>query len=489
MSDASTAEASAAEADPAEAKAAEAAAAEPSVAKAEPAEAASPEPAAPPSPYALPPVSADDPCGPDLDLEGDPEYLNFFAATEGLLPENFYKFSRETIEFPAAFKTIEGLLARTLDVRLLILEAKLAILNRNLAGFAAAIGSIAWILDAYWDESHPRAEGGDFGLRVGQLETLDDGPVVLMPLQYAPLLEASRQGPLSYRDHLVATGAAQPRVVTRLNLQGEQETSADEKFMAPNAIDRLLRDVEIEKLVGVYDTVRGLAASVAAIRDVTKARGGGKATVKLEKLDSVANGMAEFLRAAVVARDPSLAPGAAGAAAETDAGAPGGEGATAAAGPAVPAAFATLAEVDAALGSAHGYFLNAEPTSPAVLLIRQARQCLGRNLYEVMQLLAPSAADEARVFVGPDGAFPVPVRNLADAPTSGADPAEAEPAVTRQAAIATIDAVVQHMQKTQPSSPIPYLLERAKSLATRDFVSLLNDILPEESVARLKRRE
>lgn len=442
------------------------------------------------SPYALPPVSADDPCGPDLDLEGDPDYLNFFAATEGVLPASYYAFKRDAIEFPAAFKTVDALLQRTLDVRLLILGAKLAILNRNLEGFAARVGSIAWMIAAYWDESHPRAEGGDFGLRVGQLETLDDGPVVLMPLQYAPLIEASRQGVLSYRDHLVATGAAQPRVVTRLNLQGETEISADEKFMAPAAIDRLLRDVELEKLVGLYETVRGLAESVAAIRETTKARGGLKATVKLEKLDGVAKGMAEFLRAAVVARDPSLAPAAAGEAGTAEPGAAAdGDAATAAAGPAVPAAFATLAEVDAALASAHGYFLSAEPTSPAVLLIRQARQCLGKNLYEVMQLLAPSAADEARVFVGPDGAFPVPVRNLADAPTAGDNPSEAEPAATRQAAVATIDAVVQHMQKTQPSSPIPYLLERAKALATRDFVSLLNDILPEELVARLKRRE
>ena len=283
-----------------------------------------PKPSPPASPYALPPISADDPCGLDLDLEGDPDYLNFFAATEGVLPASYYTFNRETIEFPAAFKTIDALLGRTLDVRLLILGAKLAILNRNLEGFAARVGAVAWMLDAYWDECHPRAEGGDFGLRVGQLETLDDGPVALMPLQYAPLLEASRQGPLSYRDHLVATGAAQPRVVERLNLQGETETSADEKFMAPAAIDRLLRDVEIEKLVKVYETARGLAELVAAIRETTKARGGGKATVKLEKLDGVAKGMAEFLRAAVVARDPSLAPGAAGEAgtAETEAGAP-----------------------------------------------------------------------------------------------------------------------------------------------------------------------
>ncbi len=439
--------------------------------------------AAVPHPCELPTISPENPCGPDLDLEGDPNFLNVFAGIEGLLPSNYYAFSGEPIDFPASFKALDALLSRSLDVRPLVVGAKLAILNRDLEGFAARIGAVAWLLDAYWSDAHPRAEGGDFGLRASQLETLDDNAVVVLPLQYAPLLDAGRDGALSFRDHLVATGAVQPRVVTRLNLQGETETSADEKFMASSAIDRLLRDVEIEKLAKAYETVCALDRSVQAIRETTRARGGEAARVELKALGGVAKGMAEFLRAAVVARDPSFAPGPE---TEREEGlAPEPEGAA----PATPGVFATLADVDAALSSAQGYFLGAEPTSPAVLLIRQARQALGKNLYEVMQLLAPSAADAARIFVGPDGAFPVPVRSLADAPTPESERLEAEPAATRQAAIATIDQVVQHMQKTQPSSPVPYLLERAKALAARDFVSLLNDILPEDAVAKLKRRD
>ena len=83
----------------------------------------------------------------------------------------------------------------------------------------------------------------------------------------------------------------------------------------------------------------------------------------------------------------------------------------------------------------------------------------------------------------------MPVRNLADAPTDGGAPAEAEPAASRQAAIATIDQVVQHMQKAQPSSPVPYLLERAKALADARLRQPAGDILPEESASRLKRRD
>jgi type VI secretion system protein ImpA len=154
---------------------------------------------------------------------------------------------------------------------------------------------------------------------------------------------------------------------------------------------------------------------------------------------------------------------------------------------AAPTAFASRAEVDAALAAALGYFAAAEPTSPSLLLIRQAREMLGKNLYEVMQLLAAQHADNARVSVGPDGAFSVPVKILAGAPSSPFERAQPEPATSRAAALALIDAVAQHMQRAEPSSPVPYLLERAKNLATRDFVNLLHDVLSDEAIAALKK--
>ena len=112
---------------------------------------------------------------------------------------------------------------------------------------------------------------------------------------------------------------------------------------------------------------------------------------------------------------------------------------------------------------------------------------LGKNLYEVMQLLAPSHADDARVFVGPDDSFTVPVKILAEAPSAEFERAQPAPAPSRAAALALIEAVAQHMQRAEPSSPVPYLLERAKTLATRDFVSLLHDVLTEEAIAALKK--
>jgi type VI secretion system protein ImpA len=407
--------------------------------------------------------------------------MNFIAATEGLLPASYYAFNRATIDFSAASQAAEKLLKRTLDLRLLALMAKLSILNRDVAGFAQRIGNVAWLVRDHWEAANPRADGDDYSGRIAQLATLEDNAVVLLPLQYAPLIETNREGALSYRDQLLATGAVQPRSVTLYDLKGQKQTTEPEKFMPAKSIERVLSDVEIARLAGAVETLTNLGASIQSIRAATTEHVGFENAVELPKLAKLAGEMTEFLRAALVKRDPSLAPApAAPSEASTDAKAASGAAAT-------PPAFASRAEVDAALASAFGYFSASEPTSPALLLIRQAREMLGKNLYEVMKLLAPPHADAARVFVGPDGAFTVPVKSLSNAPSTAIQSAPAEPAATRAAAIALIDAVAAHMQKAEPSSPVPYLLDRARNLATRDFASLLQDLLSDEAIAALKK--
>jgi type VI secretion system protein ImpA len=438
----------------------------------------------PASPFALKPISAADPCGPDLDLEGDAEFLNFLAAAEGLLPakvSEFYELrdgQRASIDFRASFATIDKLMSRTLDVRVLVMAAKLSALNGDVEGFARRVGGLAWLIGQHWEAAHPRGDGGDYSARLGQLMALEDNATVLFPLQYARLLEIPRDGGFCYRDQLVATGAAQPRSVTAFDSQGERQTAVGEKIVPQKTIDKILRDVELAKLVALVETLRGLVASIQSIKATTIEMVGFESVVGLPKLEKLVVEMTEFVRAALVVRDPTLGP-------PPEAMAGAGEPQSAAA--AAPGSFASRADVDAALASAFGYFATREPTSPALLLIGQARETLGKNLYEVMKLLTPPHADNARVFVGPEGAFTVPVKVLADTPSAESERAPAEPAPSRAAALALIDSVAQHMQRAEPSSPAPFLLERARNLATRDFLSLLYDMLPEDEIAELKR--
>ena len=116
------------------------------------------------------PISESAPCGPDLDLAGDLDFLNFMARAEGLLPASFFSgpegraFDRSAIDLAAELKAAQPFLTRTRDLRLLVLLAKFAALNRDLPSFVTCVGAIAQLLDSRWDEVHPRGcESGSQG--------------------------------------------------------------------------------------------------------------------------------------------------------------------------------------------------------------------------------------------------------------------------------------------------------------------------------------
>jgi type VI secretion system protein ImpA len=77
---------------------------------------------------------------------------------------------------------------------------------------------------------------------------------------------------------------------------------------------------------------------------------------------------------------------------------------------------------------------------------------------------------------------------LALRPGHDASPAEGDGAVagsrggpikSRQDAIAALDAVAEFFRRTEPSSPIPLFIARAKRLVSKDFLEVLADIAPD----------
>ncbi len=328
----------------------------------------------------LPPVSADSPCGPDLDAEGDVEFLNFMAATEGQLPSSYLSFDRNSIDFPTIIATGRKFLERTLDVRLLALLAKLSILDRDLIAFSSWLNATAHLISDHWDDAHPRVEGGEFLARLAQLATFNDGPVVALPLQNVPLAQTQRDGALTFRARLITLGEATVR--------------ENEIFPDAGAIDKILLNCDLADLRRTLDALQKSAAALAQIRKITIEKVGAGDAISYDVVEPLIERMIAVVQTGVARRDPSVAPPAA-ASAPSEEGEPTASGAS---------EFASLAEVDAALASALEYFAVSEPSSAAVLLIGQARQLLGKNLYEVMKILAPSYADSARIFVGAESA-------------------------------------------------------------------------------------
>ncbi|MCA6099430.1 type VI secretion system protein TssA [Bradyrhizobium australafricanum] len=418
------------------------------------------------------PIDPDDPCGPDLDAAGDVQYLNFFAAAESLLPMSYFevvnangergRFDPKAIDIAGQFAAAQPLLARTRDLRLTMLLAKFSILNRDLDGFLSCLRATTLLLREQWEAVHPRGEDGDYAFRAVTIEAIDVFPTVINPLQFLPLIENRRHGSLNYRAYQIAKGEI-------------PAGDADVDMPDLGTIERIVGETDLDTLKAVSARCSAVAAEIAGIKSVWHEKLNSGQPISLDRLAGVANGMAGWLATLVAARDPAAV-----ASSPEE---------TAQDGPQPPieiaGAVTSPGQASAALVAAADYFARKEPSSPALLLVRQAQDMVGKSFIEVMRMLMPAHVETAAINIGRDKVFDLPIERMAEFATSlpSAAENEAQDAVfsveNRAQALDLLSKVASFFRAAEPSSPIPFLVDRARELAQRDFLSLLNEVLPE----------
>ena len=155
------------------------------------------------------PVEPEDPCGPDLDLAGDVDYLNFFAGAEGMLPSSYFdgegRVGRRRTPVPGQQDRTgchDGGSGAASREHTRPAVARLACQVQHpgpriceASGLHRARSRA--LLDEQWDGVHPRAEDGDFQARHGGGRVDRCQPTVIMPLQFLPLIEHRRFGTVS----------------------------------------------------------------------------------------------------------------------------------------------------------------------------------------------------------------------------------------------------------------------------------------------------
>ncbi|HEX2631743.1 MAG TPA: type VI secretion system ImpA family N-terminal domain-containing protein, partial [Bradyrhizobium sp.] len=246
------------------------------------------------------PVSAEDPSGPDLDSEGNAEYLNFFAGTEPLLPMSYFevvkpsgergRFDPKAVDFETPLAAAKPLLTRTRDLRVLVLLAKLSILNRDLTGFTRCLVAIASLLETQWATVHPRDDNGDFTYRAVTIESLDVLPTVVNPLQFQPLIDNRRYGVISYRSYQVAKG---------------EIASTEEADLDLATIERIVAETDLDILKTISTKFNELAAVIARIKTIWLDKAGPSRPLGLERVAGTVDGIASWLQQLVRQRDPA----------------------------------------------------------------------------------------------------------------------------------------------------------------------------------------
>jgi type VI secretion system protein ImpA len=272
---------------------------------------------------------------------------------------------------------------------------------------------------------------------------------------------------------MIATGEAKPR-------EGEA-------IVEPAAIEAAMMEVELPALIETRGQFQGLQSALGNLRDICVDRAGADRAAKLERLPDLVGKILKLLEGVVIRRDPSLATAQTNAEEAADGSVAPGAASTIPAG-----AIASTRDVADALAAIADYFGRSEPSSPALLLVRQAEQLMGKSFLEVMRVLVPNHMEQAAVQIGKDRQiFDLPIERLSafgeglPAPeqeaaevTDGAAPHRLE-AKTRGDAIRLLDQIGTYYRIAEPSSPVPFLTDRARSFVERDFLSLLKELLPE----------
>ncbi|MEM8662658.1 MAG: type VI secretion system ImpA family N-terminal domain-containing protein [Pseudomonadota bacterium] len=400
------------------------------------------------------------------DLADDPEFAQFDADVEGFLPtkadEYYYSFRQTNTDIDTYVDRCIALLERSRDLRLIVVLAKLAALAGELSQVAGCIALARHHLQEQWEGVQPGEYNGSHNLRGVTVERFDEFAAFILPLQYAPLI-SDRNGNICYRDQAVATGT----VIAR----------EDDTHPTGQDIERILDRCEMDTLVAARDVTAGMSENLEAIGMIWAANAEDPPSLVFKRLAPLLGQMATFMQEALTKRDPSQA--------ETEASEEGdentGDGETPSAGPV--GKVTGIADAKAALDALSRFFERYEPSSPGFLLVRKASGLVGLTFPQVMAQIAPDEVHTTHIQLGPKRNFALPMERLTDEfsyveadRSEDGEPTTTYEAPDRPSAIALMTEVATWYRKSEPSSPIPLLLDRARELMTKDFSTLLSEL-------------
>ncbi len=312
------------------------------------------------------------PCGPDLEYDND-----FLALTQAVAGKPESQFGpAEPPDWRGAADIAQGLLDRSRDLRVAIDWLRSQLHLNGYGALCIGIELLNGLVDAHWDHLHPMPDpddGDPYG-RVNAFALLIAPTGLLGDLREAAIVEDRAIGVLQVRD-LEATLGLAPVTPGRTEYGKAQVTQ-----MLGSGLERLpeLR----AQCIGAQDQLRTLMAKAG------------------ERLGSDAPDLRPLF--ALVKGIAGLLPDESGQAADSQGDSAGHAGT--AGGPGLSGRVTSREEAMRAIDLVIEFLERTEPTNPAPLFLRRARQLVSHNFLQLMKALAPDAlAGVARVVgVDPD---------------------------------------------------------------------------------------
>ncbi|HEY0686710.1 MAG TPA: type VI secretion system protein TssA [Steroidobacter sp.] len=319
----------------------------------------------------LEPISADQPCGTDLE---DTQLLASFDAYR--LFGQAAPLSEETDWREIRDRSLDAI-GTSKDFRLLAHLSSALLRTEGLAAFIDSLKLASHWLATWPAEVFPRVDD-DAILRRNALSGLADRMAIVDGLRRTPLIVHRQLGPLSIRDIEIATNQIAP-------VEGESASLDASQLQAH------LNATEVDDLNALSTQLNDAIQSLATIEDAMRSAGG------VQAAPDFANLKTPLTRTLKLVTDHlgSRAPASNGATAD--------ESAPAAAGGVVSVAVGAIRsreDATRALDAVAEFFRTNEPSSPIPLLIERAKRLVGKDFLAMLEELAPDALDQAKAASG-----------------------------------------------------------------------------------------
>ncbi|MFD1881855.1 ImpA family type VI secretion system protein [Paracoccus pacificus] len=457
--------------------------------------------------WLLEPVSGERPCGPDLEREDVPEFVDYYYEAESRLPERYFVpavqgtdgegseeqvFDPRSVNLRQEWAEIEPLLRQSRDLRLLTLLARFQILAGRLGDFADTLDATAGLMQKWLVEVHPVITHSATDRR-NALDELGNQTTVVMPLLHLPLTNARE---VTLRRYLAAQNAVSRRA-TEQDADTGQLLSALRNGANDAEITRLHTD--LNRVAGALDRIVRLSGqhptnpfapevgdTVRAIADMQALIAQARPALRPWNRDDaeVAANAAERAEQPAAQAGPTPAQGE-------------GSGIPApAVQPSAPAPSARVAAITdraqarVTLEECERWLVRHDPSSPVILLLTQARLLFGRPLTEALESLLPADAPRAVISFASETGFSLNMDRLRslsqaalggfDAETgAGSDRPPEPPTIAGHRDVAEhLRAIEDFYRRAEPASPIPILLARGREMMDKGFDMIVTELIP-----------
>ncbi|HTS51970.1 MAG TPA: type VI secretion system protein TssA [Burkholderiales bacterium] len=330
----------------------------------------------------LQPISPDMPCGENLEYR-EVRDLETLAAGKPERQQGEKFIPAEEPSWGEVKQQAIDLFSKTKDLRVAALLAQALVRTDGLQGLSDGLEVISQLLGSHWAGVHPQPDAADdYTIRLSALTFLSDLQSLLNPIRRAELVSTPAHGRVSLRDIQIAAG--------------KTKAAQDETSPPAAAIEATFRECDVGRLRAVLQAVERSLQHAGEIEALWAANANSR-DLEVSRLTGVLQEIRKELQPALASHPDAIAQ-----AAEDIAGA-GEEGGAARAGAAPFAgAIRNREDIIRVLDSACDYLTRHEPSSPVPLLLQRAKRLMVKDFLQIIQDLAPDAADQVAKIGGID---------------------------------------------------------------------------------------